>query len=157
MGWLRKKTPIEADSTVDAAIASWRQAGRGTETLSPSSRADLFARVSAGGPELSGTATLFPPVRRWALAAGIPLVLTCGLAWLAEREGESPRPGLRIQATKQGEDVVFTIADGRRVHRVVRSETPERFDSESAVRVRSGGSFRDDAETGADLVFYRID
>jgi len=156
MGWLRKNPRIESEAAVAAALDAWRPgSGRPGEGFSPAARAEMFRRVTEGGPEVASTSTLFPPVRRWVLACGIPLVLTLGLAWLGQRTGEPAR--VQIRAAKQGEDVVFTIADGRGVHRVVRSESPTQFDTEIAVRVRNGGSFRDNAETGGDLVFYRID
>lgn len=147
----------EDRSKLDAALDSWRRTERTQEKLSSSGRTELLNRVSVPGPAVFGATTLFPPIRRWALAAGIPLVLTVGLAWIGARVGEPTTSGVRIQAAKQGEDVVFTIADGGRVHQVRKSESPSRFDSASSLRVRNGGSFRDGAETGADLVFYRID
>jgi hypothetical protein len=145
------------ESNLKAALAAWRGEGPEEEKLSASSRSELFRRVQSPGSAPFGTVTLFPPVRRWVLAAGIPLVLTAGLAWLGGRVGEPAPPGVRIQVAKQGEEVVFTIADGRRVHQVRKSEDPSEFDSASAVRVRNGGSYRDGVDTGADLVFYRID
>jgi hypothetical protein len=145
------------ESNLKAALAAWRDAGPEEEKLSVSSRSELFRRVQSAGSAPFVTATLFPPVRRWALAAGIPLVLVAGLAWLGGGVGDPAPPGVRIEAAKQGEEVVFTIADGRRVHQVRKSENPSEFDSAAAVRVRNGGSYRDGVDKGADLVFYRID
>ena len=147
----------EDETSLNAALEAWRGARRSPETLSASSRTELFRRVTATGPAPYSATSLFPPVRRWAAAAGIPLALTVGLAWLGERAGTPTPSGIRIQAVKQGEEVVFTIADGRSVHQVRKSEDPSAFDSASAVRVKNGGSFRDDADSGADLVIYRID
>lgn len=147
----------EDPNVLDQAIDSWRRRRQPAERLSASARTELFRKVSAPGPAVFGTVSLFPPVRRWALAAGIPLVLTVGLAWIGQRVGEPAPSTVRIEAAKQGEEVVFTIADGGRVHQVRKSDSPSRFDSASAMRVRNGGSFRDGADSGADLVFYRID
>jgi hypothetical protein len=147
----------EDRSKLDAALDSWRRTEQAPERLSSSGRTELFNKVSAPGSAVFGTATLFPPIRRWALAAGIPLVLTIGLAWVGARVGEPTPSGVRIEAAKQGEEVVFTIADGRRVHQVRKSESPTEFDQAATVRIRNGGSFRDGADTGGDLVFYRID
>jgi hypothetical protein len=157
MGWLPKNTAIENETGVNSALEAWRGTHRGQETLSPAARAKLFTRVTSPASAPFGTTTLFPPVRRWALGAGIPLVLTVGLAWLGGRVDRPEPVGVRIEAAKQGDDVVFTIADGRRVHQVRKSDNPTEFERAAAVRIRNGGSYRDGAEAGGDLVFYRID
>jgi hypothetical protein len=143
---------------VDRALTAWRHGKREQkETLSGPARSALFARVSSAQGVAPAGFALFPPLRRWALAAGIPLALTLGLAWLGQKGGVMERSETRIQASKQGEEVVFTIADGRRQHQVLRSDSPKQFDRTSAIQVRNGGSFRQDADSGPDLVFYRID
>jgi hypothetical protein len=90
-------------------------------------------------------------LRRWALAAAVPVVLTAAVVWVG-RQGEPPRDTLRIEASKQGGDVVFTITNGEGTHQVRKSDAPN-----ERIVVRNGGSFRDDASGGPDLVFYRID
>jgi len=75
----------------------------------------------------------------------------------ADRLGEPTNHGpLTVRAAKNGDEVVFTIANGGRAHRVFKSSVPTNFDPSTAVTVRDG-SFRDSADDGSDLVFYRID
>jgi hypothetical protein len=52
--------------------------------------------------------------------------------------------------------VEFRLSNGRRSHYVSRSVAPDRFESSQRVRIE-GGSYADDLEDSADLVFYRIE
>ena len=61
-----------------------------------------------------------------------------------------------IFASKTAGEVVFTIANGDRAHKVYLSTAPDRFDNAPALMTRDG-AFRDRLSEGPDLVYYRID
>jgi hypothetical protein len=66
--------------------------------------------------------------------------------------GEVPR----LEAVRQGDEVIFKIANGDRSHTVRKSNSASDLqDSESVVV--TDGAFRDRLDSGGDLVFYRID
>jgi hypothetical protein len=94
------------------------------------------------------------------LAGGMPLLLAATiLAWVAVDLDADYLPGqgaANVQVAKIGGSVVFTIENGDREHRISRSLRPDSFDSAGTVKVMEG-TFRDDLDSGSDLVFYRID
>ncbi len=72
-----------------------------------------------------------------------------------------PRPELdesspTVRVSKQGDQVLFHVANGGRPHYVSRSLQPDRFEPSSAVRV-SDGVYTERLSDRAGLVFYRID
>lgn len=141
---------------LDRAIEALRE-GTGGAGLSSGARARIRQGLRAGqGAHREPLAALFVPFRRLALAAAAPISLVA--LTLAMMHGTTaPRQGAgEIRAHKQGDRVVFTIANGGRKHRVYRSTEPDRFDGSSPVIVRNG-EFEDAAGNGPDLVFYRID
>jgi hypothetical protein len=115
---------------------------------------DTIERTSQPAAAL---APLFAP-RRWIVAAGVlPVMLAGALVALVDRSSVpsgTDRP--MVQAMKVDGQVVFTIANGSRTHRVYRSTTPDRFDLSAPVDV-TDGVYRDGIDRGENLVFYRID
>jgi hypothetical protein len=106
---------------------------------------------------------LFTPTRKLAAAWALPLALA-GTLFLGlprtsgpggGREGASPVP-TTVHVSKDGDRVLFTIANGDRNHRVYRSTTPDRFDPGVAMRV-TGGEFVDRLDDRHAVVFYRIE
>lgn len=99
-------------------------------------------------------APALPPQKAWLVAGfGAVVTITLGVVFLGGG-GERGRP-VNIQAAKAGHEVVFTISNGHRAHRVIKSTDVERF---GAGRVAvEGGRFRDLAESGPVLVYYKVD
>ena len=157
---MRRETKEIEARELDRAIRDWR--GQGSEEqLAAPTRARILEAVTERAAHGGSTAPLIPlflPVRRLALAAGLPaLVLALALGYgarIAENPGEFGEP--RLIATKQAGEVVFIIANGGRPHRVYRSTDPARLGTEAAFTA-TDGSFRDRLDSGPDLVFYRID
>ena len=69
--------------------------------------------------------------------------------------GESAGASDTLTAQKQGNKVIFNIANGHRSHRVLRSEEPD-FKGATTFTTEDG-RFVDRLQGGPDLVFYRID
>ena len=61
----------------------------------------------------------------------------------------------RLLASKQGDEVVFVIANGERTHSVSRLSRP--VERQGEAMVVNDGTFRDRLSSDAQLVFYRID
>jgi hypothetical protein len=91
-----------------------------------------------------------------------PAVILAGiLGWVAVDHREPAAPSMptsptSVEASKVGDRVVFTIANGGRQHRIVKSDRPDRFEGDSGVEA-ANGSYVDRLDSGADVVFYRID
>jgi hypothetical protein len=107
--------------------------------------------------------SLFVPGARMALAGGVPVVLLTVLVGALgiprKSDDVGPRAGLvaRVDAHKDGADVVFVIANGHRAHQVYKSHDPSDFGPDAQF-VETRGSFRDRLSNGgADVVFYRIE
>jgi hypothetical protein len=102
---------------------------------------------------------LFVPTRRLAAAWALPLALA-GVLFLALPEALGPREAgaapTTVHVSKDGDRVLFTIANGGRSHQVFRSTSPDRFDRDDAVRV-TGGAFVDRLDDAHAVVFYRIE
>ena len=141
------------------AIASYRAHAPESEQLSIEARSAVFREVSVGnapGP----LAQLFMPLHRLTALAGISLTLVLALVlWGGapiQLDGEAANDITAINAAKVGNHLIVSIANGGTEHVVTRSERPDRFDPAAASTVR-GGEFVDRLDTGANLVFYRID
>jgi len=156
----------ESHSTeaLDQLVARWRAAGGGDdseERLSAATRARILGLASARESGLPPLGWLFFPAARFALAGALPVVLLSlalsYLGWDGMRGAAiASHAGTTIQATVDGDRVVFVIANGSRVHRVYKSGTPNRFGEAPEFTTRDG-SFVDRVHDGRDLVFYRID
>ena len=123
------------------------------ETLSGETRARILAQALSPARAERRLTPLFVPFGRLVAAGSIPLALA-GLLGVTLLTHESERP-FTVAAAKDGDHVVFTIANGGRSHRVTKSDAPDRFESRDAVRVR--GRFADTMEDDGSLVFYRIE
>ena len=141
-----------ADRLLDEAIADLRGSVR-DETLSPSCRASIVEEaVRAESPAPSGVRL----IARWALVFGaVPVAAAAFLLIALAPEPDRHAPEL-VSAEKQGESVVFTIADGSGSHRVLASTNPGRFDGAREMR-SVGGEFTVSASEEPKLVFYKID
>jgi len=152
--------PQKSPDLLDEAVVRWRAAEAPREQLQRTSRARILESVGrTEAPRPLGP--LFFPVGRLALAGALPLVvLTLMLGFLVTGGpglapvGEAGIPS--VQVSKDGSEVIFTIANGQTTHRVYRSGAPDRFD-ETPTFTTSDGAFVDRLEGGPDLVFYRID
>ena len=158
--WRRRNTGSldPAADRLGEALDAWRQAPPASEALSAVTREGIREAITTGPASLRALPLLFVPVRRIALAGGMPAALLIGVILLLAR-GDGTRtlvPGsLRVQATKEGNHVVFTLANGSRTHTVYTSHVPNDFDARSGVPVRE--RFTDALTSGADLTFYRVD
>jgi hypothetical protein len=131
----------------------------GNASLSASARDRILdaARTPAEPAEELFPA-LFTAPRRLLAAGALPLLLAVGMLLLLNRSATVvPDVGVpSVQATKQGDQVFFRIANGTRDHVVYRSTSPERFEASQGVKI-TDGSYSEDIDDHAGLVFYRID
>jgi len=137
------------DALLDRAIRSIHTAAvvEAPERLSPAVRAAIIEAAMTPMPAQ-------PPQKAW-LVGAFGAVFTVTAALLVLGGGDELNRPLKIQAAKAGSEVVFTISNGKRVHRVIKSTDVERF-SAAAMTVEDG-RFVDRAESGPVLVFYKID
>jgi len=141
-----------ADRLLDEAIADLRSAA-GDETLSPSCRASIVEEaLRAEAPATSGVRL----IARWALVFGAVPVAAAAFLLIALAPDAGRHVPELVSAEKQGESVVFTIADGSGSHRVLASTDPRRFDGAREMR-SVGGEFTVSASEEPKLVFYKID
>jgi len=144
---------------LDSAIDALRERGVQSSVLSDGMRAKI---VQAAWAEASDRADSFRPVfhpMRWLVVAGVvPVVLVVVASILPiPRDGSASRPGPAfVGAEKVGGTVVFTIADGRDPHHVVKSTDAARFNQAASQGV-AHGRFLDRVNSGPVVVFYRID
>lgn len=137
---------------LEEAIKGLR-AEQASEVLSEPARARIFDGMRRPLGKFEALAFLFPQARV-AAAVAFPLVLT--LALLLSLPGSiAPGRQPKIVAYKDSGNVVFTVANGHKDHRVFKSTDPTRFGVKEVPGV--GGRFSDRADNGIDLVFYRVD
>lgn len=158
---------------VEADLARFVAAAResdGDERFSPERRASILEEALAARGSGTAPAGAAGPFRHgWKLAlawvAPVTLVGLLAVPMVGGPGDANPHGGdlvatiedaTRIDATKDGDRVVFQIANGGAPHRVTRSTVPNRFDPEAA-RLVTSGAFEDVAQDGARLVFYKID
>lgn len=149
------------DQLLDRAIDALKQTGSLTSGLSEAARAKI---VQSAWSEASERAVarrpLFLPMRWLAVGGVVPVALfvVASLVFLPlQRVPEVVQAGPTFSdAQKVGGAVIFTIADGREPHRVVRSTDPSMF-NESASQNVTDGRFLDRVNNGPVVVFYRID
>lgn len=148
---------------LEAAIAAARR-GVTEMQLSGRARAAIFEAVWAQTDPVPGTLRpLFASPRRLAIAGALPLLLAAGMLALLGRSGPPPVSSvsgasgtMHLEVSKEGDQVCFRIANGKRSHSVSRSTEPDRFDATSAVHIAEG-AYSDRLDGPTDLVFYRID
>lgn len=142
---------------LDRSLAAWHGADEAAESFSHAAREGVLHAGAGRAPAPAPLAGLFLPVRRLALAGVLPvLLLSAMLGYLTlPGTGEPAEVPGTLTAQKQGNQVIFVIANGDRSHQVLRSEEPD-FKGATAFTT-SNGRFVDRLEGGPDLVFYRID
>ena len=142
---------------LDRAIDALRESGTEGSGLSDVTRAKI---VQAAWAEASDRAAAYRPTfqpLRWLTIAGVVPVVLLVVGSMVPREADLGRRGPAfVGAEKIGGAVVFTIADGRGPHRVVKSTDAARFNQAASQRVTES-RFLDRANSGPVVVFYRID
>jgi len=152
----RQNRPTE--DVLEQALSQWKSASKSLPGFAAATRGEILRAALESSPEKASYRPLLGIIPRRILAGLIPaLAAGAVLVLLGEQlaGGTQGRP-LTIRAAKSGEDVVFTIANGGRPHRVLKSTIPGRFDPSTAVTVRDG-AYRDAADDGSGLVLYRIE
>ena len=158
----RSKRDSADSSELSAALADWEQGDQATEVLSEVSRSRIVARAVDGTRPTALMRTVFFPLRRLALAGAMPLLLLTVMVGYLSHQGMGQAPGLEgvvappIFASKTDGEVIFTIANGERAHKVYLSTDPDGFGTVPTMVTRDG-AFHDSLSEGPDLVFYRID
>ena len=146
---------------LDEALGQWRESPLPKESLSEATRARILDGVRRQEERtwVEPLAALFLPAPRFALAAGLPalaLTLLLGYSLIPSQLGGGVDPApTRLQATKQGNEVVFLIANGQQTHTVSVSDKAHVVQSPETFTVTD--SFRDRLQSDSDLVFYRFD
>ena len=143
---------MDTDRNLENAIQSLKTELR-AEVLSDRSRARVFDEVRRPLGWLEAVGFYFPHARV-AAAITMPVALTAGLL-LSLPISNGPGRHPKILAHKDNENVVFTVSNGHRDHRVFKSTDPTRFGVKEVDDV--GGRFSDRANNGIELVFYRVD
>jgi hypothetical protein len=151
---MRKERPTP---DLDSALQEWRQARPATASLSQPTRSRILRQRPA---HIEPAVPLFFPARRLALATAIPLLVLSLMAGYLLMPGGALETaangdGPVLQAVRQGDEVVFVIANGGGSHLVRKSNDPSIL-ADSETFVVSDGAFRDSIDSGSNLVFYRI-
>jgi hypothetical protein len=146
-------------SKLDGLLADWRNAPDSGETFSDRARERIFSAVRDERTEPAPFATLFVPVRKVLLTAGLPaaaltvLLAVAVLPTPTELDVESV-PSLHVR--KQGDEVVFVIANGGKPHSVYRSESLETLGTGEPFAT-ADAAFRDRMDGKPGVTYYRID
>jgi len=140
---------------LDRAVAAWKRNEAqqiAEESLPAETRRRIASTVWNEGREFQ---PLFVPSRwlRWAAAVPAALVTLATLVVLADRPGHQAE---FVGAEKNGDEVVFQIADGRGPHTVVKSTDPALFNPRASATVQDG-QYSDRVNSGPVLVFYKLD
>jgi hypothetical protein len=151
---LKNEQSQQSESLLNDAIGALKSEMRG-EVLSSSSRAVIFDQVRRPLGVFESLAFLFPRSQAILIAVSVPLALTLALLFSLPHSLAPGRQFERIVAAKDDGNVVFTVANGNGQHRVFASTDPARFGAKEIPAV--GGRFSDRAESGVELVFYRVD
>lgn len=145
---------------LERALEAWREAPDETEPLSEGARAAILRSALRPRSEAAprrALAELFLPARRIALAAALPTLILAAVLGVGLRS-LSPQPVSgtgRIEAQKTDGGVVFLIANGKSVHRIVKTTRPDSGVGEVFTSV--DGRFEDRLENGASITFYRFE
>ncbi len=150
--WKRERSDGE---NLDRAVTEWRSTPRVEERLSDAARTRIIEET------IQAQETEPIPVRlrsaAWRVLAGALPVAAAVLLVLvfADRAGDRGTP-VHVRATKTGNEVIFSIANGKRSHSVYKSSLPNSFDFSTRLAIQDG-SFRDSADDASGVVFYRIE
>jgi len=160
MKWLTGPKSSDEGSTsptrLDRLVGAARAASH--DRLSAETRDRVINQALRQSTEDEALPALFTPTRRLVVAGVLPLLLAVALViGIGPQNGSIvPSGSTSVEVSKKGDQVLFTIANGKRVHRVVRSSEPNRFDGASGVSV-TDGAYSEGLSDNQDLVFYRID
>ena len=160
-----ERNPETAAKTLDRLVRGARGA-LPAEAFDGPTRARIVDAAFRGARVDEESAPLFVPIRRWIGAVLAPTMALAVLFVPMLRERTPARPDTvsapRMTISKQGDEVVFDIANGGTVHRIYRAESVSELRSGLGDRpfAEVKGSFRDrlaprDGEPA--LVFYRIE
>lgn len=153
--WFGGSREHGTDPVLDRAIAQMKSS-ISPERLSDDVRHRIL-REAAAALEVQPVPTRLRAAAWRVLAGALPVAAVGLLALvLAGRSGGKGEPALRIRATKAGDEVIFSIANGKNTHRVYKLNSANGFGDSSRIPVHAG-SFRDSVDDGSGLVFYRID
>lgn len=154
----------ERSQALDGALSVWREAEARipAERLSPGARANIrvLVRQRADAAAERSPANLFLPLGRLAAAVGVPaLILVVSFGWLignVEESAVSNGGSISIESRKVGGQAVFEIANGGRIHRVHRSNSPRDL-AHAELFATTYGTFTDSLVGDSGVVYYRID
>ena len=123
---------------LDGALDDWRAAEKRPETLSGPARERILEAAGRGETRrvrFELPSPLFLPARRFALAAVLPLlVLSLAVGYFLLPAGSgSDETVPQLLASRQGDEVVFVIANGDRPHRVLKAADPRGLDADQAL------------------------
>jgi len=157
---------------IEKAVSAWLGRREAGFRLQNERRSAILRATLSGGEKPAGSSLfpVFPMFSRLAVAAILPLALLVLLAPLAAlllpfdsvqrylpgREAVATAGHATIGVKKDGEQILFTIANGGTVHTISKSADPRHFEPGRSVRV-TGGTYRDRMVESSDLVFYKID
>jgi len=150
---------------LDRAILAWQRTEASADSLSGESKDAIFnefRRLQATSEQPAAHATLFLPAARWAWGAALPIVaLSMLVGSVLLTQGPFDRGDVvvhqpRVEVTKSGDDVVFVIQNGDRTHRISKSTDPGPT-GDQEIFTTSTGRFSDRLDSGAGIVYYRID
>jgi hypothetical protein len=154
----------QGEGAIDQALAEWRAAEVVPERLSGPVRERILDEIKGGGERrmrYTAPASLFFPLRRFALASAVPALVLALAAGYFLTPGPQGDPALQatttdLQVLRQGDEVVFVIANGKTTHMVYKSTEIRGLRTVEPVEV-TNGVYRDRIDTETNLVFYRID
>ena len=154
----------KGEDALESALAAWRAAEDGSELFSEPVRQRILDEIKGGGERrlrFSASEPLFFPLRRFALAAAVPALVLALAAGYLLAPGPGGEPVLQagpthLEVLRQGDEVVFVIANGKTTHMVYKSTEIKGLRTAKPVPV-TDGVFRDRIDAESSLVFYRID
>ena len=142
MLWTRKNQDRECGQAVlEKAIAEWQGSRGGDESLSGHARARIVDESLDPSHDPAAPASLFLPARRLAWAGAIPVLLGLAFTLVLKHAGTSTFEE-RIMAAKKDGQVVFTVADGGKMHYVRRASTPQEIDRAGCMDATIPGTSR---------------
>ena len=166
---MRLKNPAKSSrrqgNRLNQAVRAWQGTETSADRLSDDARDAIFnefRRLHASGEQPSPHATLFLPAVRWAWGAAVPifaLSLLVGSVLLTQAPhdgGALVTAQPRVEVSKAGENVVFVIHNGDRAHTISKSTDPA-AGGEAETFTTTTGRFDDRLDSGAEIVYYRID
>ncbi len=148
---MNNRTDIPRD-VLNEAMEAWRKTAP-ADSLSESSRSALFLEVQAIGETSGSYLPRLTQAWRWAFLGSIPVVALAAMLMVAVDRHPATA---QLAAAKIGNQVVFTLSNGRTDHVLYRSTDPHAFDRAAAVKM-ARNKYTESAAGGPALVFYRID